>query len=334
MILKLSDLKAFLPAASSIPSNGILPIHDFVRCKDGVLTKSNANTYVSMKADFTGEVLIEERVLGAFMKRAAGDIKVTQKGYKITLDDGVNKISSPTADIANFPHPQEPDGISFELSEPVCKAIGRAAGPILEDQSGIMQKCHVFVGDGAIIGTNDFYGMRQDMEDNPGKLFLTKAEAKIVGRLPGCTVSETENWHFFQTQNYTWGTIKSQARYFDLRQYFKTGTPEFTIMRSSLTGLLEAALPACAGKDVTAHFVASGGKMRLCVQDRAYDIDAVQEVDCPVDVPVFGFDPGYMLKLLNMFTADELDFSPAARMYLISGGGRVGLIMQKLLPNE
>lgn len=334
MILKLSDLKAFLPAASNIPTYGILPIHDFIRCKDGILTKSNANTYVSMKADFTGEALIEERVLGAFMKRAAADIKVTQKGNKITLDDGVNKISSPTDDIANFPHPQLPDGVSVQLSETICKAIGKAAGPVLEDPAERIQMCHVFIGDGAIVGTNNFYGMRQDIEDNPGKLFLTKAEAKIVGGLPGCTVSETENWHFFQTQSYTWGTIKSQGRYFDLRQHFNTGPVEFTIMRSAIVGLLETALPACAGKDVTAHFVASDGKMRLCVQDKAYDIDAVQELDCPVDVPVFGFDPGYMLKLLNMFTADEVDFCPAASMYLISGTDRVGLIMQKLLPNE
>lgn len=334
MILKLKELKRFADKSAHIKPNGILPVLNHIRLQDGVITRSDNHQYVSMKADFEGEALIDSATLFAYIGKAKGDITVTAKGTSMVLTDGVTTLKTPTDSIADYPAPQPPDGIAVTLSKDVCKAIGACSASVVPDEIQGQQIRHVFVGKNMVIGTGRFWGISFKIEDALPNLSLLKHEAEIIGSLPGCVLQENSNWHFISASDLTYGTVKSEAKWYDLTPYFAAGAPAFTLPREPVLEFCETVIAVCPGKDLLASLEAHGEVIAFAAKDKAYDVDVTREVACNGPAPLFGFDPRVLQRLLKVMPGTEYTFSPAKNMYHITSGQVTGLIMELILKQE
>lgn len=333
MLLNLKHLKEFASAQANVKTYSILPILNYIRFKDGVITKSDAKQYISMRSDFTGEALIDSHVLISYISRAKADIRVTQKGNKLTLTDGFTTVSSPTDNITDYPHPDIPSGEGIELSEDICDMIGSCAAPLLDDEIQVPHVLHVFTGNGLIAGANNFWGVSFKVQAELPVLALRKMEAVIIGGLSGCQFHESGSWHFMTSGAFTYGVIKSESKWYDLSPYFTAAEPDFSLNKSDIYGFCDTVIATCPGKDLLTSLQAQGGMLTLAAKDTAYDIDVAQNIPCETDIPRFGFDPRNLLKLFKAMPADQYGFAKGRSMYHLVDGNRTGLIIEMLLKN-
>lgn len=330
MIINVSDLKKFANAAVSIPTGSVIPVHAFVLLSHGVMLKTNDRQYVSYTAEFDGECLIDEKVLFDYIahtKAETIEIKVSAKSVKIT--DGKRAVTAPTADVKDFQQPLKPDGAPFPVPSDVLQAIGTCSKFIMsEDELAPMRK-HVFVGNKTVIGSDGHIAFRQEFMDDLPEICLSRSEAILMGSMKSCLFTETGAWHFFQSEGITYGCIKSESKYVDLRGIFPTNQQDFEIDRAELLGFLTHANSSAVSKSVVGQFSASSGFFNLEVRDKSYDIDISQAIPYEgPDVGGFGFGPSLFLRLVKAFTADRYGFSSATNMYSIKAGNVTTLIME------
>src|SRR5438477_596157 len=95
MILNVQQLKRFFSNASTIKTNKVMQILEYIKIDNDKIIKTNLTAYVVMEITPTGEtLLIDEKTLSAIVKATTADtITVTVKNNKGLLSDGVNNMS-------------------------------------------------------------------------------------------------------------------------------------------------------------------------------------------------------------------------------------------------
>lgn len=330
MNIKTKDLRAFARAAGSIRTGSVIPVHAFILLSHGVMTKTNDNQFVSYQSEFDGECLVDEKVLFNFVQHTkAESIEITAKGKSVTLSDGTRQVKAPTDDVLNFQQPIKSEGAPFPLTRDVIDAIGTAGQFINEEGEMLPVKCHVFVGNKTVAGTNGNIGYQTTFADDLPEIVLTKGEADLIGKMIDCLFSQNDTWHFYQDGPISYGWIKSTAQYIDLDKIFNKASHDVELPRAPLLSFCELAVASSVGKSVVGSFTGSGGMLQLLVQDREYDIDISQEVEYGgTDIAQFGFGPSLFLRLLKNFPADTYVFSKGQSLYYLTSGNTICLIME------
>jgi hypothetical protein len=331
MKIKTRQLKQFNSIAGSMRQNNILPILSYIKFEDGKITKNNLESFVTMEADFEGSVLIDEKILMSFVESIdAEEIDVTVNGTKVTLSHGKEKFNSPTDNIIDFPKSAESDGEEIEIPQDVLRAIKIASNFTMERENLPFTSC-VFIGDGVVAANTGFVAFAQKVEGAYPNIILEKSAATVIRNFNTVSFSQNDSYQFFTNNVFTFGFIKKDTKYIDMKKYLtlppKEGVVEMN--KTDLQNFCDICSSSSAGRVVIAKI--EGGKAIMVDVDYGNDY----EKPLPSLLPDFSFNPAYMGKLLKSLPDTELSFVKDGDKYFITGGsGFVSLIMKSAPSNN
>jgi hypothetical protein len=330
MKIKTRQLKQFNSIAGSMRQNNILPILSYIKFEDGKITKNNLESFVTMEADFEGSVLIDEKILMSFVESIdAEEIDVTVNGTKVTLSVGKEKDNSPTEAVGNFPVNPAPDGEEIEISQEVLKAVKIASNFTADNENIPFTSC-VFIGKGLVAATTRFIAYTEIVDEALPEIIIEKSALAVIKNFNNASFSQNESYQFFNNHNFTFGFIKKDTKFVDMKMFSKM--PEGNIVKMDKTILVkfcDMVNSRCVGRVVIANINAD----KVSMIDVDYGNEAEKQLPAPL--PDFSFNPLFMGKLLKSLPDTELDFTKEGKRIFITGkSGFVSLIMDMVPSNN
>lgn len=322
MKLQTSQLRQFRAAAQGIKQNNLLPILSYLKFDNGTITKNSLDSFVQMKSDFKGVMLIDERSLYTFLDFTDADtIDVTAKGTSITITDGKTKKVLPTDDIKVFPATADPGSDIVELNIETLQAIKTALSFTNEDGANEFSK-YVFIGNGLIGATNNFIAYTQPTIGLP-EMVIGKDAAIIIAKYSSVTFSENDTYQFYEIGDFKYGFCKTETPMINLTPHSKLpNIDRIEANKYPIIKFCDMCVSDCPSRVVVAEFF--GGAMQM--NDAAYSISNTSPLD--VMLEDFTFNPGLMSKLLKSVPGDNLQFVKSGAKYYITDGNFVALIME------
>lgn len=227
MILKTLELRKFFSNASTIKSNGLMPILDFVRVDNNKIIKTNLNAYIIMDITPTNEtLLIDEKILNAIVKVTTSDtINVTAKGDKVIISDGVNKMSFLLSAEEHYPEfPDSEKEGEVVLPKPVLDAIGMAAKNVSVNNVAVSFN-YVNVAHGYVAGSDQVRLYTHSFNNLPTLLIDTLA-ANIISQFGEVKYYQRGNYDFFHVGSFLFGFIKSVGTPIDFNPFLSEAQKE------------------------------------------------------------------------------------------------------------
>lgn len=325
MILKVKQLVEFRNASSSIKQNGILPVLAYLKFHDGTITKSNMESFVNMKADFQGSLLIDENILMNFLNfTKADEITLTVKENSVVITDGTKaRVTSPTEAVENYPATKETDQQEIPLSKEVMRALRIASNFTVDDQT-MPFKEFVFIGNNLVAVSNGFTSYTEKLETGERKIVVGQHAASTVSKFEEARFKENEAYQFFFTGAFDYGFAKKEVGFLDMTPFANMPAgPEVEVNKQELISFCEMCISSCPGRSVVASI--EDGNMRMI--DSAFGID----IDIPMIAPMenFSFNPAMMVKMLKSIPDDKMRWVSSGNKYFLTGAsGFVSLIMK------
>lgn len=326
MKLQTAQLKQFKAAASAIKQNNILPILSYLKFDNGKIIKNNLESFLIMDADFTGTMLIDEKVLMNFVEfTSATEITCTIEGSQVLITDGKAKVKSPTDDVVNFPANTSTDNEPIELQAEILYAIKVAGNFTMEDQT-MPFKEFVFVGKCMVAASNGFTFYGQKVPVPFGEIVIGKDAVTAITKFESVLFSENETYQFYQNSGYKFGFIKKDLKFLDMSQFMSIPeTESVTVSKSEIIKFCDICISNTPGRVVIAKAVDNV----LSMIDAAYSLNI--EIPITATLDTFGFNPHYMSRMLKSLPDEQLQFTRASNKYFITGeSGFVSLIMESV----
>lgn len=322
MKLQISQLRQFRAAAQGIKQNNLLPILSYLKFDNGTITKNSLDSFVQMKADFKGSMLIDERALYTFMDFTDADtIDVTAKGASLTITDGKTKKIAPTDDIKVFPSTSMPASDAVELNTEILQTVKTALSFTDENGANEFSK-YVFIGNGLIGATNNFIAYTKPCGTLPD-IVIGKDAAVVIVKYPSVIFSENDTYQFYEIGDFKYGFCKTETPMINLTPHSKLPDIDRTdVNKYPIIKFCDMCVSDCPSRVVVAEFL--GGVMQM--NDAAYAINNTSPMD--VVIEDFTFNPGLMSKLLKSVPGDTLQFVKSGAKYYITDGTFVALIME------
>jgi hypothetical protein len=322
MKLQINQLRAFRTAAQGIKQNGILPILSYLKFDNGIITKNNLESFVQMKAEFIGSVLIDERVLYTFLDfTIADDIEVTVKGTSCTITDGKTKKISPTDDVKLFPATAECEGATIELDSVVLSGIKTAMG--FTDEASVNEYCkYVFIGDKLLAASNNFMAYTQPCNIE-NKIIIGHDAALVIIKQQSINFSENATYQFYQIGDLQYGFCKTEVPFINFTPHSKLPAESPVVAnKQCIIKFCDMCVSDTPSRVVVAEFF--GGAMQMT--DAAYGITNTSPMDIVLED--FTFNPWLMSRMLKSLPGDELQFIRSGAKYYVTDGNFVALIME------
>lgn len=328
MKLKVNQLRVFRAASSAVKNLGLLPINNFLKFENNTVTKTNSESYIVMPCEFDGSVLIDEKLLYAFIDNVKTDeIEVKIKDKTVTLTDGKIKQSSPTEDIKMFPTFPEESAERIEFDERVLWAINYSYNFTQEDESNPYKEC-VMIGNNIIGATNAFIAYTE-IHGLKCNLVLHRDRAQTISKYESVLFCENDNYQFFDCGSTRYAFVKRDTKFIDLTPFTKLPGGDRVLLNKDVfinfCSMCIASTPAGA----VLESEISGNC--LVMQYPQHNIDISIPLDLPLETSMndFSFNPSLMLKLLKSVPDQDITFVHAPNKYYVSGdSGFVGLIME------
>src|SRR5688572_10416581 len=221
-----ADLISFKKNSSFIKSFGLIPIYDYVLFDSGMMIKSNQREFVIQKAPFMGTFLVEDRVLSRFLDYAMPtDISFTVSDKKITISDGVQKVTSQTEDHANFKIPELSESKKTALTSAELEAISHATKYTKDDENSHITP-YVFIGNRAIAASDAMIVYYRQFDVDLPQMVLPRTNAEKVRSLADVNYTSTERYHIFESSGVVYGFIKHEVAFQDMSYFFRQPTWE------------------------------------------------------------------------------------------------------------
>lgn len=328
MKLKVNEIKNFRSASIAIKNKGILPIHNFIKFENGIITKTNSESFLSIPGDFKGSCLIDEKILYAFIDSVkTEEIEVKVKDKLITLTDGKIKHNSPTDSVELFPSFPDAGDEKIEFDNKILWAINYAYNFTTEDESNPYKEC-VMVGKGIVGATNGFiaYTEKHNLKCN---LILHRDRALAISKFESVIFSENDNFQFFTAGNVKYAFVKKDTKFVDLTPFSSMpGENNITLDKDIFIRFCNLSVASTPAGAVLESEISGNCLVMRYPQHNIY-------ISTPLDLPLtetlqdFRFNPGIMLKLLKSIPDSMITLAPSSRKYFITGeSGFVSLIME------
>lgn len=336
MKISVSELKSFKANASFIKQNNIIPVLAYLKFEDGCITKNNLHSFlIQQVGKFTEKILVDEKILMAFVDNASADeIEISVSGKRILITDGFTKDYSPTDDIINFPTNESEVFKKTKISVDVLAAIKTASTFILSDEA-MPNKSNIFVGKKAVAGSNGFIAYVKTFDQELPKMVLSKDTCTAISKFGSIDFYESENYHFFENDKCKFGFIKPTYPFFDLTVFgkFDTEAPHFEVNKYDLIRFNDLAISS-PSKKVVATFKVISEVMKLEMKDADYERDVQKDISATgEDVSSFAYMPVNLNQLLKNVPDADLTFYQAKNKYYITGESNfTTLIMEVIEP--
>lgn len=329
--VSVSDIRSFKKNSSHIRGKGIIPILDYIKFDNGVITKTNINEFVVQESNFSGAFLIEERILFNFIEyTCASEILFIADGKKVTLSDGSQKTSSSQGDINLFPEIEDPPKESVSLTDVILKLFGSAA-KYTQDGNDDLRKSHIFIGGDAIMASDGFIAFYRKIDRELPKTAIPRSVAERVSSIDPADFSQTEKKLFFKTGKVIYGFQKTEATYIDMRSFFNYNKDTtFHAPKLELIAFNEMSLAMSKLKLCHPCLEIINGKLLMSAVNSDYGVDNEKEVEVVGGMgDKFQYDAVTLNRLLKTAPDDELTFSRIKGMMYITGdSGFTSLIME------
>lgn len=309
MKIPVSELKAFKSESAHIKPNSSITALQFLRAKDGVLTKNNLTSFVCKEVDgVEGSVLLEEKILTSLLKATKRDqIEIQPNGKSVRLSDGSIELVSPLLPEDNFPSNDQPvDGFQ-SLPDDIVDAIVTASNFVSPEQTGMFAKDFVFIGKDHVCACSSFIGYIEKVGKAP-ELVLSK---EIAQGMPKSDVqySENKSYYFFKSGKTTYGFSRPEFRYFDMLVIGRItdGSPSVKVNKWDLISY-NALCVECSDKDKTMSVAAvmSDG-LSLSFLNTETGVPIKQMLPATGDPSVnFNYRPELMNIVLKNMTGEEI----------------------------
>lgn len=321
MKLKVAQIREFKKIASGIKTNQTLPILSYLKFEDGHITKNNLESFVTMKADFEGNFLLDEISLFSFVDSVSADeIDVEIKGTQALFTCGEEKHKSPTEDISGFLVLPEFTGEPFIITPQILEEI-KTAALFTQDIENMPYASCIFVGRGLIGACINHMAYTKLIEGLP-EIVIERDSVQVLKNFDSLEFVDAGNYICFSNGNFRFGFIKKDTKFLPLNPF--TVAPngkKAEIEKSEIIKFCDSCISACMGRFIQINV--ENGKMHLV--DSAYGI----EKEKPCELEDFGFNPTIMSKLLKSLPDEKITFIKADRKYYMTGpGGYVALIME------
>jgi len=314
MNIKTKELKEFQKLSSNLKSNGILPIHDYLKFDKGKITKNIGQSFVQFNCEGIDEtMLIDEKQLFNIVNETPSEfINITKKGKKVVISDNRGPLSIPLP-TDEFPKIPEITGKKIELSENFSKNLKRASYFPLRTETIPTLKSFVMVGNKSICASDGFVAFYSQIEEDFTAV-IDKETAAAISKMNLTGFSQAGNYYFFFSTGVVMGFSVHEVGYADMRKFFSTDKkkPDFTASSSDIMSFNSLAIKSVP-KDCSC--VMSAGKIRM--DDSSYDVELEWPIDNLNPTGEFIYNPEQMNRLLTAIESEELEFIDGGKMYYI-----------------
>lgn len=325
--LQTKELRMFKPFAANIIPNRILPIFSYLKFDGGTVTKSNMESFVSMKTTSEGSFLLDENVLMSFIDDIESDtIDVDIKGKSAMLSDGKEKMKCPAEDVINFPAIANGAGETLNFPSTILEQIKIASNFTLEVSNSPYTQC-VFVGKGLVAATSGFIAYTKKVEGDLPDIVIEKNAVSSIKNFDHLEFSQADNYQFFKNGIFKFGFSKTETAFVNMLPFSQVPHEggEVSIDKNEIIKFCDKCTSACQGRPLSVSI--EDGK--LTMTDSAYEID--YEKPLSAKLPDFVFNPVFMSKLLKSVPDTMVTFLKSGnKCYVTGDSGFVSLIMEML----
>jgi hypothetical protein len=327
--IRKADLEAFKAHAPAIRENKINPILSYVRISIegdfGSIQKTNLKSFVLRTFNNDSEdcdFLVDENILLQFVELSSDEyINFSIQGNKIVIYDAKNKTISSTERAAMFPAIDlENIGEWVDIPKQALSAIGISA-QLVFDEELVGPKSTVFVGRGAIAGSDANVGFIQYFENLP-ELCLRKEVAIGVSKLATCSVTSNKSYDLFKDADTMFGFSKSEVAFFDLKAIFEKEKVEqqhdFYLNKTHLEKWNNYAIRSCKNVLDGATWAAGNDRLELKIVDSKNEINIDSFISIVNGNGTFKFSPTIMNNLLKALPSEMIFFIPGTNRYYIT----------------
>lgn len=317
MNIPVATLKKYQKLSAHVRSNGILPIHKYLRFGEGHICKNVGHSFVTMAYDAEAVndpvILVSEDDLYPLLGSTVSSfISINIVKGKVELNDGRDRFLLQQQDKKTFINPPTADGEPIPLSEEFIKAMAAAANFAIPVKDGPEYYNYVHIGEGAICAGEGFVVYHYPIEE-PVKIVLLNYVAEAISVFKIESFLESENYYFFYNGEVTFGYVKPTISWFDIRKLFQQKREHiFTVGSSDLLSFNNLTMKLTQNPIVTL----SNGKMEM--DDVLLDKHHEREVPGLKVPSPFTYNPTRMNVVLKSIDVEELDFAESAPAYYIS----------------
>lgn len=314
MNIQVNTLKKFQKISSHIKSNGILPIHRYLKFGGGAICKNVGSAFVNyILPESDEELLVEENDLFSLVNQTTTTaISITQKKGKVELWDGRDKIVVQAMKYETFGNPIPSEGERICISSEFMETLSKASHFAQFIKDAPTYYGHVHIGEKTICAGDGIIAFHCPIEEDV-KIVLDNQIAKIISKYGIISFQESENKYYFHTEDAVFGFSKSEVGWFDIRRLFEQPRDySFTLDASDLTSFNTLSLQLSK----TALVTLSNGKIEMIDSE----LDKYQErpiENVQIDEP-FNYRPERMNMLIIGLGLETLDFSNSKPAYYIS----------------
>jgi hypothetical protein len=306
MEFKVSDLKKFKSLSSHVRSNGVLPIHDYLKFGGEKIQKVATSSFIKFDCKEANEdLLVDEKTLYDLLANSnAPTITITSVKGKTVISDGKKKISIQVPDLKLFSDIVHTTEDIIDVSPEFVEAIGSAA-ELCQPMGTIPDRyMYVMIGNKSVCGISISYGYyRPILEDV--KLVLEKKTALFLSKTDVCKFSETTSHYLFYTPESTLGFTKHEMGYGDFASMLRNDPGELTFTCSNSELKSYNSLAITLGDNPIVTMKEDG---TLDTYDSEKDVS--QDMHLPGLKPFeeFSYSPSSMNSILSALYTEELDF--------------------------
>jgi hypothetical protein len=331
--LKKQSLQDLQKITASIKRNDLLPSLKYLKLDlvngKNVITKSNLGLTCIAEIDGAYDkpyatILLDERILFAFLSEAQGDEVIIRIGAKeINLSDGNNSINLPREDPSNYPRVPEPiKDASYLLTKDHIGAI-RIARRFANDteSAGNYQFVHISKNYIAAFNLYCFY-INNKFEDLP-EVLLTPEQADVVGSFDQDLMFEQSGNHYFfisPTVKYIFTKHEGATLPFTkLIENLQTEGKNFTMIKAEMVNFCSIANIVSESKLANCSLKGSSATPILFMSDADYNRQFQKDINVSGEFDEFNFDSRIMADPIRSIPYDIMNCKTTHNCFIVTG---------------
>jgi hypothetical protein len=316
MEFKTAELRHFINKTRSIKPNNILPILSMIKYDDGVLTKTNLETYFlsEISTKYKQPFLIDEKILLAKLKEIDSEtITIEVKDNFIVLN---GKTKFPTMSVSEYPNPPELKNMEkVVIDSETIKAVGYFGSlTMISDQPHNLSYVHVTKN--GIFASNNFSFVNREVTLELVDVLLSREACSLLSEYSEVEYYTSDNYNFFSSKTDSIAFIKPTAKtpVEAFSRVINGGEKEvsaefdkkdFLLFCDFVSAVTPALLPEC-------KLSIKDKKLSLTLNDSSYDISDSRDMDVvgAFEMDSFTFNPKVFSQYLKSIPYSLIRFSP------------------------
>lgn len=316
MEFQTAELRHFINKTRSIKPNNILPILSMIKYDNGVLTKTNLETYFlsEISTKYKQSFLIDEKILLAKLKEIESEtITIEVKDNFIVLN---GKTKFPTSPVMEYPNPPELKSMDkVVIDEETIKAVGYFGGlTTISDQPHNLSYVHVTKS--GIFASNGFTFINREASLELVDVLLSREACSLLSEYSEIEFYSSDNYNFFSSKSDSIAFIKPTAKTpveafarvingSDKQISAEFDKKHFISFCDFVSAVTPALLPEC-------KLSIKDKKLSLSLNDSSYDISDSREMDVvgSFEMDSYTFNPKIFSQYLKAIPYSLIRLSP------------------------